>query len=190
MATRNIMIVGVGGQGSLLASKLLGRLLVDEGYDVKVSEVHGMSQRGGSVVTYVKFGDRVYSPVIEEGEADFIVSFEKIEAARYIRNLKKDGTVIVNTQQIDPMPVIIGSTTYPQAILDEISAKGVHVDAIDALSLASEAGSAKACNIVLMGRLAKYFDIPYEKWEAAIEKCVKPNFININKEAFRLGYNH
>lgn len=190
MATKNIMIVGVGGQGSLLASKLLGRLLVDEGYDVKVSEVHGMSQRGGSVVTYVKFGDKVYSPVIEEGEADFIVSFEKIEAARYIRNLKKDGTVIVNTQQIDPMPVIIGSTTYPAEILDEIAGKGVHVDAIDALSLASEAGSAKACNIVLMGRLAKYFDIPYDKWESAIEKIVKPNFIEINKKAFALGYHN
>ncbi len=190
MATKNIMIVGVGGQGSLLASKLLGRLLVDEGFDVKVSEVHGMSQRGGSVVTYVRFGDRVCSPVIEEGEADFIVSFEKIEAARYVRNLRKGGTVIVNTQQIDPMPVIIGNAVYPENILDEMCSKGVNVDAIDALELASQAGSAKACNIVLMGRLAKYFDIPYEKWEAAIEKCVKPNFININKEAFRLGYNH
>ncbi len=188
METRNIMIVGVGGQGSLLASKLLGRLLVDEGYDVKVSEVHGMSQRGGSVVTYVRFGEKVYSPIIDEGEADFIVSFEKIEAARYIRDLKKGGTVIVNTQQIDPMPVIIGNTTYPAAILEEMTQKGVHVDAIDALTLAGEAGSAKACNIVLMGRLAKYFDIPYEKWEAAIEKCVKPAFIDINKKAFALGY--
>ncbi len=188
MATKNIMIVGVGGQGSLLASKLLGRLLVDEGFDVKVSEVHGMSQRGGSVVTYVRFGDRVYSPVIEEGEADFIVSFEKIEAARYIKDLKKGGTVIVNTQQIDPMPVIIGNTAYPSEILDEMKAKGVHVDDIDALSLAEQAGSVKACNIVLMGRLAKYFDIPKEKWEAAIEKCVKPAFIEINKKAFELGY--
>lgn len=188
MAVKNIMIVGVGGQGSLLASKLLGRLLVDEGFDVKVSEVHGMSQRGGSVVTYVRFGDKVYSPVIEEGEADYIVSFEKIEAARYIKDLKKDGTIIVNTQQIDPMPVIIGSTKYPESILEEMKDKGVHVDDIDALSLAEKAGSVKACNIVLMGRLAKYFDIPKEKWEAAIEKCVKPNFIEINKKAFELGY--
>lgn len=189
MQTKNIMIVGVGGQGSLLASKLLGRLLVDEGYDVKVSEVHGMSQRGGSVVTYVRFGDKVYSPIIDEGEADFIVSFEKLEAARYIKDLKKGGTVIVNTQQIDPMPVIIGSTEYPSAVLEEMKSLGVNVDDIDALSLASQAGSAKACNIVLMGRLAKYFDIPYDKWEAAIEKCVKPNFIEINKKAFSLGYN-
>ena len=188
--TKNIMIVGVGGQGSLLASKLLGRLLVDEGFDVKVSEVHGMSQRGGSVVTYVKFGENVYSPIIEEGEADFIVSFEKLEAARYIKDLKKGGTVIVNTQQIDPMPVIIGNESYPEGVLDEMKAKGVNVDDIDALALASEAGSAKACNIVLMGRLAKYFDIPREKWESAIEKCVKPAFIEINKKAFELGYNN
>lgn len=189
METKNVMIVGVGGQGSLLASKLLGRLLVDEGFDVKVSEVHGMSQRGGSVVTYVRFGEKVYSPVIEEGEADFIVSFEKIEAARYTKNLKENGTVIVNTQQIDPMPVIIGATTYPENILDEMKDKGVNVDAIDALALANQAGSAKACNIVLMGRLAKYFDIEKEKWIAAIEKCVKPQFIELNKKAFELGYN-
>ena len=187
--TKNIMIVGVGGQGSLLASKLLGRLLVNEGYDVKVSEVHGMSQRGGSVVTYVRFGDKVYSPVIEDGEADFIVSFEKIEAARYVQNLKKDGTIIVNTQQIDPMPVIIGAATYPQDIITEMKDKGIHVDDINALSLANEAGSAKACNIVLMGRLAKHFDMPKEKWLSAIEKCVKPQFVDINKKAFDLGYN-
>ncbi len=188
--TKNVMIVGVGGQGSLLASKLLGRLLVDEGCDVKVSEVHGMSQRGGSVVTYVRFGDKVYSPVIENGEADFIVSFEKIEAARYVRNLKKDGTIIVNTQQIDPMPVIIGAAQYPEDIIDEMQQKGVNVDAIDALSLAQQAGSAKACNIVLMGRLAKYFDMPKEKWIAAIEKSVKPQFVEMNKKAFELGYNY
>ena len=187
--TKNIMIVGVGGQGSLLASKLLGRLLVDEGYDVKVSEVHGMSQRGGSVVTYVRFGDKVYSPVIENGEADFIVSFEKIEAARYVENLKKDGTIIVNTQQIDPMPVIIGAATYPEDIIGEMKNKGIHVDDIDALALANEAGSSKACNIVLMGRLAKYFDMPKKKWLTAIEKCVKPQFVAINKKAFDLGYN-
>ena len=187
--TKNVMIVGVGGQGSLLASKLLGKLLVDEGYDVKVSEVHGMSQRGGSVVTYVRFGDKVYSPVIEDGEADFIVSFEKIEAARYAEKLKKDGVIIVNTQQIDPMPVIIGKAAYPAEILDEMRAKGIRVDAIDALALAQEAGSAKACNIVLMGRLAKYFDMPKEAWIAAIEKSVKPQFVELNKKAFELGYN-
>lgn len=189
MKTKNVMIVGVGGQGTLLASKLLGKLLVDEGYDVKVSEVHGMSQRGGSVVTYVRFGDRVYSPIITEGEADYIVSFEKIEAARYIGALSKEGTVIVNTQEIDPMPVIIGKTQYPEDILDKVKEKGAKIDAIDALSLATQAGSAKACNIVLMGRLAKYFDIPYEKWIDAIEKTVKPQFVKMNTKAFALGYN-
>ena len=134
METKNVMIVGVGGQGSLLASKLLGKLLTQEGYDVKVSEVHGMSQRGGSVVTYVRFGDKVYSPVISQGEADFIVSFEKIEAARYADILKKNGKIIVNSQMIDPMPVITGAAEYPEAVLDELRAKGVFVDEIDARS--------------------------------------------------------
>ncbi len=189
MQTKNIMIVGVGGQGSLLASKLLGKLLVNEGYDVKVSEVHGMSQRGGSVVTYVRYGEKVYSPLIEEGEADFIVSFEKIEAARWVSCLKKDGKIIVNTQQIDPMPVIIGAAEYPSDVLDEIKEKGAFVDAIDALSLANEAGSSKAVNIVLMARLAKYFDISYDKWIETIEKTVNPKFIELNKKAFELGYN-
>ncbi len=190
MQTKNIMIVGVGGQGSLLASKLLGKLLVNEGYDVKVSEVHGMSQRGGSVVTYVRYGEKVYSPLIEDGEADFIVSFEKIEAARWLSCLKKDGKIIVNTQQIDPMPVIIGAAEYPVDVLDEIKEKGAFVDAIDALSLANEAGSSKAVNIVLMARLAKYFDISYDKWIETIEKTVNPKFIELNKKAFELGYNY
>ncbi len=189
METKSIMIVGVGGQGSLLASKLLGRLLMDEGYDVKVSEVHGMSQRGGSVVTYVRYGDKVYSPIIDAGEADLIISFERIEAARHLGNLKPDGVIVVNTQQIDPMPVIIGAATYPGGVLEEMKAAGANVDAIDALSLAEEAGSSKAANIVLMGRASKYFDIPYEKWIAALEKSVAPKFIEMNKKAFALGYN-
>ena len=189
MNTVNIMIVGVGGQGSLLASKLLGKLFTDEGYDVKVSEVHGMSQRGGSVVTYVRFGDKVYSPVITEGEADFIISFEKLEAARWAPCLKKGGRIIVNTQEIDPMPVITGKAEYPSGILDELTAKGVAVDAVDALSIAEEAGSAKAVNIVLLARLAKYFDIPYEKWTAAIENSVAPKFASLNEKAFEISYN-
>lgn len=183
------MIVGVGGQGALLASKLLGRLLVDEGYDVKISEVHGMSQRGGSVVTYVRFGDKVYSPIIDKGEADYIVSFEKIEAARYAEHLKPDGSIIVNTQQIDPMPVIIGAAEYPENILEELKSKGFNVDEIDALSLANEAGSAKAVNIVLMGRLAKRFSIPRERWLEALKNAVAPKFIDMNLKAFDLGYN-
>jgi indolepyruvate ferredoxin oxidoreductase beta subunit len=189
MKTTNIMIVGVGGQGSLLASKLLGQLLVAENYDVKVSEVHGMSQRGGSVVTYVKYGEKVNSPIICDGEADFIVSFEKIEAARWVNCLTPNGRIIVNTQQIDPMPVITGAAEYPEGALDELTAAGVKVDALDALTLADEAGSSKAVNIVLMGKLARYLDIPYERWIEEIEKAVKPKFIDINKKAFQLGYN-
>ena len=188
MSVKSIMIVGVGGQGSLLASKLLGRLLIDEGYDVKVSEVHGMSQRGGSVVTYVRYGDKVYSPIIERGEADQIVSFEKLEAARWLPCLKKGGRVIVNSQQIDPMPVITGAADYPAEILDELRGKGVDVEEIDALETAREAGSAKAVNIVLMARLARHLDIPEEKWLAAIEKTVKPAFRELNIRAFKAGY--
>lgn len=188
METKSVMIVGVGGQGSLLASKLLGRLLMDEGYDVKVSEVHGMSQRGGSVVTYVRFGDKVYSPIVTAGEADIIIAFEKLEAARYASFLKQGGQLVVNTQQIDPMPVIIGAATYPEEVLSELTAKGVQVEALDALSLAEQAGSSKAVNIVLMGRAAKQFDIPYERWIAAIENTVAPKFIEMNKKAFDLGY--
>ncbi len=187
--TTSIMIVGVGGQGSLLASKLLGKLLTDEGYDVKVSEVHGMSQRGGSVVTYVRFGEKVYSPIVAAGEADYIIAFEKLEAARYAPFLKTDGKIIVNIQEIDPMPVIIGAAEYPKDVLSELSSKGLSVEAFDALTPAVEAGSAKAVNIVLMGKFAKYFDIPYEKWIAAIENTVKPKFVEMNKKAFELGFN-
>ncbi|MBE6693976.1 MAG: indolepyruvate oxidoreductase subunit beta [Ruminococcaceae bacterium] len=189
METKNIMIVGVGGQGSLLASKLLGHLLCREGYDVKVSEVHGMSQRGGSVVTYVRYGDKVYSPIIDKGEADYIISFEKLEAARWVSCLKKGGRIITNVRETDPMPVITGAAEYPHEVLTSLESKGVCIDAIDALALAEQAGSQKAVNIVLMGRLSKYFDIPVEKWTAAIEECVKPKFVELNKKAFELGRN-
>ena len=189
METKNVMIVGVGGQGSLLASKLLGRLLLSKGYDIKVSEVHGMSQRGGSVVTYVRFGDKVYSPVIDKGEADYIVSFELLEAARWTEFLKPGGKLITNTQQINPMPVIIGAAEYPQDLLQKMDAAGIDVDAIDALTLAEKAGSSKAVNLVLMGRLAKCFDIPQNEWMAAIEASVPPKFLEMNKQAFSLGLN-
>ncbi len=185
--TKNIMIVGVGGQGSLLASKLLGHLLLTEGYDVKVSEVHGMSQRGGSVVTYVRFGEKVYSPVIDKGEADFIVSFEKLEAARYLEYLKPDGRIVTNTQEIDPMPVITGAAPYPDQLIEKMRQKGANVDAMDCLTLANEAGSAKAVNIVLMGKLSNYFDIPLEKWQKAIAECVPEKFLELNQKAFMLG---
>ena len=189
METKNIMIVGVGGQGSLLASKLLGHLLMSQGYDVKVSEVHGMSQRGGSVVTYVRYGEKVYSPVIDKGEADYIVSFELLEAARWLPFLKKDGQIVTNTQQIDPMPVITGVAEYPEDLVNKLKATGAKVDALDCLSLAEEAGSSKAVNIVLLGRLSHYFDLPEEAWMKSLEANVPSRFLEMNKKAFELGKN-
>lgn len=187
METKNVMIVGVGGQGSLLASKLLGKLLLTKGYDIKVSEVHGMSQRGGSVVTYVRFGDKVYSPIIDKGEADFIVSFEMLEAARYTEFLKPNGKIIANTQQINPMPVITGAAEYPAELEAKIKSAGADLVAVDALSLAEQVGSSKAVNIVLMGILSKYFDFTEEEWLEAIENSVPAKFLELNKKAFALG---
>ena len=188
MKTTSVLIVGVGGQGNLLASRLLGTLLTDEGYDVKVSEVHGMSQRGGSVVTYVRYGEKVYSPIVTEGECDYIISFEKLEAARYASCLRKGGKIIVNTQEIDPMPVIIGAAAYPEGILEELQAAGYDVADFDALTPAVEAGSAKAVNIVLMGYFAGCLGLPREKWEKALEKVIKPKFLEMNRKAFALGW--
>lgn len=185
----NILIVGVGGQGTLLASKLLGKILIGLGHDVKVSELHGMSQRGGSVTTYIKFGDKVYSPVIESGEANYIVSFEKLEAARWAHCLKKGGKLITNTQQIAPMSVTSGAAEYPSDILNSLATKGIDIDAFDALTPALEAGSQKAVNIVLMGRLAKYLGIDDSLWLDAIRTSVAPKFVDMNLRAFELGYN-
>ena len=187
METKNIIIVGVGGQGSLLASKILGHLLLNEGFDVKVSEVHGMSKRGGSVITYVRFGDKVYSPVVDKGEADFIVSFEILETARWLEYLKAGGQIVTNTQQIDPMPVITGAAEYPQGLVEKIRAAGIKIDAMDCLTLARQAGSQKAVNIVLLGRLSHYFDISETSWQNSLRACVPPKFFDINKKAFELG---
>ena len=187
MDTKNIMIVVFGGQGSLLASRLLGYLLLNEGYDVKVSEVHGMSQRGGSVVTYVRYGDRVASPVIDEGEADYIVSFELLEAARWLPFLKPDGQIVTNIQQIDPMPVVTGAMEYPEDLVQKMRDAGAKVDAMDCVALAQEAGTVKAVNLVLLGRLSHYFDFPDEVWQNAIEACVPQKFLEINRKAFELG---
>ena len=189
METKNIMIVGVGGQGTLLASKLLGRLMLSKGYDIKVSEVHGMSQRGGSVVTYVRYGDKVSSPVIDAGEADYIVSFELLEAARWLSYLKPDGQIVTSTQQIDPMPVITGAAQYPEDLVEKMRATGAKVDALDCLALANEAGSAKAVNLVLMGRLSHYFDLPEQAWMDAMEAMVPAKFLELDKKAFELGKN-
>ena len=186
--TKSIMIVGVGGQGTLLASRLIGHVLIEKGYDVKLSEVHGMSQRGGSVVTYVKYGEKVYSPIVDRGEADYILSFEAVEGARYLGMLKKDGTLITNTQEIYPITVITGAMTYPDNPTQKLS-KIANVKAVDALTLAKEAGSEKAVNTVLLGVLSHYMpEIDQEAWLEAIEQLVKPKFVELNKKAFLSGW--
>ena len=185
--TKSIMLVGVGGQGTLLASRILGSVLLSQGYDVKVSEVHGMSQRGGSVVTYIKYGEKIFSPVIEKGEADVIVAFEQLEAARWLPYLKKGGIIITNTQKIAPMPVIMGVQEYPEELIEKIRAKGVDITAVDALSLAEEAGSSRAVNVVLMGLISKTAGFPVEVWEKALEECVPAKALEINKKAFASG---
>ena len=181
------MIVGVGGQGSLLASRILGTLMLEEGYDVKVSEVHGMSQRGGSVVTYVRYGEKVDSPIIEKGGADIVLAFELLEAKRAVPYLKKGGKVIVNDQKMDPMPVILGATGYPKDI-DEILNANAEVIKLDAAKLALEAGNLKAVNVVLIGVLAKSSDIAYDVWVNTIKATVPEKFLEVNLKAFDLGY--
>lgn len=185
---KSVLIVGVGGQGTLLASRLLGNALLSRDYDVKVSEVHGMSQRGGSVVTYVRYGQSVSSPIIEQGEADLILSFEALEAARFLPYLKKGGKIIVNTQQIDPMPVVTGNAVYPEDVIGQIKSLGVEVISADALSLAEQAGSVKAVNVVLMGMLAKQTDIEKQVWLDTVEQTVPLKFLELNLKAFELGY--
>lgn len=186
--TNKIMIVGVGGQGTLLASRILGNVAIGQGFDVKVSEVHGMSQRGGSVVTYVKYGEKVYSPIIDKGEADIVLAFELLEAYRALPFLKKGGKLIMNTQQIDPMPVITGAAKYPENIAEKLGSV-VDTTVVDALAAAKEAGNIKAVNVVLIGVLAKTTDIPYEKWIETIKTTVPPKFLDINLKAFEIGYN-
>lgn len=187
-SVKSIMIVGVGGQGTLLASRILGNALIHHGYDVKISEVHGMSQRGGSVVTYVRYGEKVYSPVVTPGEADIILAFEQLEAARWISYLKKNGILVVNSQTIDPMPVITGATSYPQGIIDQFKEMGIDVTAVDALKLAEEAGSIKAVNVVLIGVIARRMDLEETVWEEAIRSTVPEKFLDMNLKAFALGY--
>ena len=188
MSTKSIMIVGVGGQGTLLASRILGNAVISEGYDVKVSEVHGMSQRGGSVVTYVRYGEKVDSPIIEKGGADIILAFELLEAKRAVPFLKKGGKIIVNDQKMNPMPVILGAADYPDDIDDVLNANA-DVIKLDAAKLAEEAGSLKAVNVVLIGVLAKSSDIAYDVWVNTIKATVPEKFLDINLKAFDLGYN-
>lgn len=188
---KNILIAGVGGQGTLLASVVLGKLAAELGYDVKLSEVHGMAQRGGSVVTYVRIGDKgekVFSPIIDEGGADILLAFEQLEALRWLPYVKDGGKVYVNTQETLPMPVITGAMAYPEGIPAKIMERFTDAVFVDALALATEAGSAKAVNTVLLGVMAKDMDIDKNAWLAAVDDTVKPKFREINKKAFLSGY--
>ena len=187
MATKNIMIVGVGGQGTLLTSRILGGITTQAGYDVKLSEVHGMAQRGGSVVTYVRYGESVAEPIVEEGQADVLIAFEKLEALRYAHFLKKDGVIIVNDQRIDPITVVTGADAYPEDVIEKLSEK-YKVLRVDAMSEARKLGNTKVFNTIVLGLAAQHMDFSEEDWYAVIEKTVKPKTIEINKKAFAVGY--
>ena len=186
----NIMIVGVGGQGSLLASRILGNAALKLNYDVKVSEVHGMSQRGGSVVTYVKYGEAIYSPIICKGEADIIIAFEQLEALRWLPYLKKGGIIITSTHKINPATVTMGVAQYPQDIVKTISDAGIKIIDVDAFSLAKQAGTDKASNVVLIGVLAKLMQGSIEKdlYIEALRESINPKLFDVNLTAFNLGY--
>ena len=186
MTTKSVLLVGVGGQGTILASKLLTQGLLEAGYDVKMSEIHGMSQRGGSVSSQVRFGDQVYSPVIEIGGADMMVSFELMEALRNLQYLKPDGKVVVNDFRISPMPVITGEADYADDILEELK-KAVSVTAVDAAKLARELGNPKVMNIVLLGTIIKSMGLEHIDWPAIIRANVKPGFEDINIRAIETG---
>lgn len=182
------MIVGVGGQGTLLTSRILGGIMLGAGFDVKMSEVHGMAQRGGSVVTYVRYGESVAEPIVEEGQADVLIAFEQLEAKRYAHFLKKDGVLIVNTQRIDPMPVVIGQAEYPEGIVESLK-KEYRVIDVDAMSEALKLGNPRVFNVIVLGVAAKHMDFDKEQWFDVIEKTVKPKFVDLNKRAFETGYN-
>lgn len=188
MTDLKIMIVGVGGQGTLLASRVLGNLALKIDTDVKVSEIHGMSQRGGSVVTYVIFGEKVYSPLIEKGEADLILAFEKLEALRWMDFLKTGGRLIVNDQRIDPMPVITGKAKYPDSIIQRLKERAPQTIAIDAMKLAKECGNIKATNVVLLGLAARTMPINKSVWLEALGEVVPPKTLEVNLKAFEVGY--
>ena len=189
MSVTSVLLVGIGGQGTVFLSNILVKGLLNAGYDVKMSEIHGMAQRGGTVSTQVRYGDKVYSPIIAQGEADVLLAFEALEAARYLPWLKPEGTVVVNTQQMDPMPVVTGVAEYPKDILGKVREQGVKVVALDALGMAEEAGSSKAVNVVLIGAMAKKLDLPKEVWIDTIKETVPSKFIDMNLKAFELGYN-
>lgn len=187
METKNIMIVGVGGQGTLLTSRILGGITIEAGYDVKLSEVHGMAQRGGSVVTFVRYGEQVAEPIVEEGQADLLIAFEKLEALRYAHFLKPDGVMVINDWRIDPITVVTGAAQYPDNIIENLSAAH-KVYSMNAMEEAETLGNVKAFNVIILGLAAKHMDFGKEEWLKVIEKTVPPKTVEINKAAFLLGY--
>lgn len=183
---KNILLVGVGGQGTILASKVLSEGLVEAGYDVKMSEIHGMSQRGGNVSTQVRFGDKVFSPIIGKGEADVIVAFEKMEALRWIEYLKPDGKMVINDAEIPSSLIQMGLATYPEGIIEELSKKATTY-VFKATELAEALGNPKSMNMVLLGALIKAMDLPDIDWEEVMKRNMKPAFVEINQKAFQIG---
>ena len=183
----NVMVVGVGGQGTLLTSRIIGKTALEKGLDVKLSEVHGMAQRGGSVVTFVRFGDKVYEPVVEVGECDVLISFERLEAKRYAHYLKKDGIIIVNDTRIDPMTVVIGAAEYPDGIIKELGTEH-KVYSVDAGKVASDLGNPKVQNSVVLGLAARYIGFEYSDWVSVLTGTVPERTVEINKAAFDAGY--
>ena len=187
MDSKNIMIVGVGGQGTLLTSRILGKLAVGAGYDVKLSEVHGMAQRGGSVVTFVRYGEQVAEPIVEEGQADVLIAFEKLEALRYLHFLKKDGVVVVNDWRIDPITVVTGAASYPEGIIERLKKERKTI-VVEAMAEAKKLGTSKVFNVVVLGAAARHMTFSKEQWISVIESTVPPKTIEINKAAFVAGY--
>ena len=187
MDVKNIMIVGVGGQGTLLTSRILGNLAIGAGFDVKLSEVHGMAQRGGSVVTFVRYGEQVAEPIVEEGCADVLIAFERLEALRYLHFLKKDGVVIVNDWRIDPITVVTGAAEYPENILETLQAARKTV-VVEATKTALEMGAPKAFNVVVLGAAARYMGFEKDDWVKVLEATVPPKTVEVNRRAFEAGY--
>ncbi len=185
--TKNIMIVGVGGQGTLLTSRILGGITMDAGYDVKLSEVHGMAQRGGSVVTFVRYGEEVAEPIVEEGQADVLIAFEMLEALRYAHFLKPDGAIVVNEHRIDPITVVTGMAEYPENIMETME-KEHKVFRVNAMEEALKLGNSRVFNIIVLGVAARHMDFPKEAWLRVIEQTVPPKTVELNKKAFLLGY--
>lgn len=184
----SIILAGVGGQGIILASRVLAEVALQTGNEVKVSEIHGMAQRGGSVVTHLRFGKQVFSPLVSPGQADFLIGFEKLEAVRFFPYLKKNGYLIVNDQEIFPLPVLLGKAAYPADIISYLKKQTDRVHLVAARERAQKLGNPQVVNMILLGVLAQYLGISGDCWEEAIAKCVHPEFVALNKKAFWEGF--